>query len=215
MAMPKSRKRKVRKPTTHHGAEHRRQLPPELARSVSVLDAVNAAEARGDAVAAIDLMADHLRGPDGEVFWAPWRIRMLLEIAEAGPELPGWAISRWILAQSLRHLRGNTDRMTARPTQRDECGKSATVGYMGSIASRDLRNHTSDVLERVREGERVAVTVHGEVVAELVPPASRRPRFLTKAELGHLLATSTADPALRKDLAALGDESTEDLGELE
>lgn len=83
---------------------------------------------------------------------------------------------------------------------------------MGSIASRDLRNHTADALRRVREGERVVVTVHGEAVAELVPPRSpgRRP-FLTRAELASALASSAADPGLRDDLRALGDESTDDL----
>lgn len=82
---------------------------------------------------------------------------------------------------------------------------------MGAIASRDLRNHTAEVLRRARDGERVEVTVHGEVVAELGPPVSRRQRSLKRADLVRILATASADPALRADLAALGDESTDDL----
>lgn len=86
---------------------------------------------------------------------------------------------------------------------------------MGSIASRDLRNHTADALRRVREGERVMVTVHGEPVAELVPPSSPRRRpYLTRAELENVLRVVSADPGLRDDLRALGDESTDDLPDL-
>jgi len=84
---------------------------------------------------------------------------------------------------------------------------------MDSIASRDLRNHTADVLRRVAVGDRVAVTVHGEVVAELVPPSSARPRYLGRSEVTRLLQTASADPGLRADLTALGDESTDDLGD--
>lgn len=83
---------------------------------------------------------------------------------------------------------------------------------MGSIASRELRNHTADVLARVREGERVVVTVHGDAVAELGPPPSRAPRFLGRTELTRIIQHAAADPGLRADLAALGDETTDDLG---
>ncbi len=74
---------------------------------------------------------------------------------------------------------------------------------MGTIASRDLRNHTAAVLDRVRAGERVVVTVHGEAVAEIGPPPSARPRFLPKAELVRVVADAAADPALLDDLRAL------------
>ncbi len=84
---------------------------------------------------------------------------------------------------------------------------------MDTVPSRDLRNHTADVLRRVAGGERVGVTVHGEVVAELVPPSSSRPRSIAKRDLLRMLTRSAADPALREDLAALGDESTDDLGD--
>lgn len=83
---------------------------------------------------------------------------------------------------------------------------------MGTIASRDLRNHTADVLRRVRDGERVVVTVHGEPVAELVPPRSaKRPEFISRGDLVALLAGASADAGLRDDLRAQGDETTDDL----
>lgn len=85
---------------------------------------------------------------------------------------------------------------------------------MVSVASRDLRNHTADVLRRVAAGERVVVTVHGEPVAELVPPVRSRPRFLRKQDLAKVLSRSAADPGLREDLAELAGETTDDLGGL-
>lgn len=86
---------------------------------------------------------------------------------------------------------------------------------MRTVASRDLRNHTADVLRRVAEGERVAVTVHGEVVAEIVPPTDRRAAFMRKTELLTLIAHSQADPALRGELESLAGDTTDDLGPIE
>ena len=37
---------------------------------------------------------------------------------------------------------------------------------------RDLRDNLSRYLRRIEAGERIAVTAHGRVVAELVPPGS-------------------------------------------
>lgn len=39
-----------------------------------------------------------------------------------------------------------------------------------TIAHRELRNRSSDVLRRVQAGETIEVTNHGEVVAVLSPP---------------------------------------------
>lgn len=82
---------------------------------------------------------------------------------------------------------------------------------MDAVASRDLRNHTADVLRRVGEGGVVAVTVRGEVVAELHPPGDARPRSWRRAELVAWLRTDQADPGLRDDLAALVGDTTDDL----
>jgi prevent-host-death family protein len=82
---------------------------------------------------------------------------------------------------------------------------------MATIASRDLRNHTAAVLDRVRAGERVVVTVHGEPVAEIGPPPSRRPRSLSRAELRALLTTAAADPGLLDDLDELAGQTTDEL----
>lgn len=84
---------------------------------------------------------------------------------------------------------------------------------MDSVASRELRNHTAEVLRRVQAGTELAVTVRGETVAELRPPADRRPRFFTRGELAAVLA-APADPGLRDDLAVLAGETTDDLDPL-
>lgn len=80
---------------------------------------------------------------------------------------------------------------------------------MSSVASRELRNNTRALLERVAGGEDVTITVDGHPVASLVPIA-RRPRFLRSEELfGGLVP---ADRGLLDDLRDLvGDETTDDL----
>jgi len=82
---------------------------------------------------------------------------------------------------------------------------------MSVVASRDLRNHTGEILRRVAAGERVTVTVNGEPVAELGPPPSARRPSITRRELVELLAAHPADPGLARDLAALTAQTTDDL----
>lgn len=91
---------------------------------------------------------------------------------------------------------------------------SATVVHMGIVASRDLRNHTAEVLRRVAEGERVTITVNGRPVAEIGSVRSSRRPSIDKRDLLEVLRTRQADPGLRDDLAALA-ETTDDLAPLE
>ena len=81
---------------------------------------------------------------------------------------------------------------------------------MTRVASRDLRNHTAEVLRQVSEGAHVTVTVNGTPVAEIIPVRAMRRASMSKRELIVLLAHHQADPALRDDLAALV-ETTDDL----
>ncbi|BBH16715.1 antitoxin [Nocardioides baekrokdamisoli] len=83
-----------------------------------------------------------------------------------------------------------------------------------TVASRDLRNHTAEVIRRVRDGETVTITVHGEAVAEVVPVRRKRPDFFYRHEVIAMLDEATADRGLLDDLNAMGDESTDDLGPL-
>ena len=82
---------------------------------------------------------------------------------------------------------------------------------MSTIASRDLRNHTADVLRQVVAGATVVVTVHGEPVAQIVAVQRGRQSSLSKRELVDLLAGRHADAGLRADLANLAGDTTDDL----
>ena len=82
---------------------------------------------------------------------------------------------------------------------------------MAVVASRDLRNHTAEVLRQVSEGAHVTVTVNGNPVAEIIPVRATRRACMSQRDLADLLAHHLADPGLRDDLAALAGETTDDL----
>lgn len=82
------------------------------------------------------------------------------------------------------------------------------------VASRELRNETASLLERVRSGERIVITSRGRPVASLVPLEDSSKRWLARTELVRRLQTSQADPGLREDLARLTGETTDDLDPL-
>lgn len=67
---------------------------------------------------------------------------------------------------------------------------------------RELRNHTSMVIDAVTSGERVTLTVRGERVADIVPH-QQRTRWLSGTTLRHELADRAADPELTDELATL------------
>lgn len=77
---------------------------------------------------------------------------------------------------------------------------------------RELRNQTAGLLRRIEAGEEILVTVHGKPAAQLVPVRHRRRRWVSRAELEQRLARGQADSGLRRDLARLVEETTEDLG---
>lgn len=60
---------------------------------------------------------------------------------------------------------------------------------MADVASRDLRNHTAEVLRRVTSGERVTTTSRGRPVAEMTPIRGGRRRPIQAGELARRLAT--------------------------
>ncbi|MDQ3752811.1 MAG: type II toxin-antitoxin system prevent-host-death family antitoxin [Actinomycetota bacterium] len=81
---------------------------------------------------------------------------------------------------------------------------------MTDVASRELRNNTRSLLERVEAGEAVTITVDGRPVAVL-QPVGRRPRWVSRDEFVRGVGSHQADPTLRADLATLSPDSTEDL----
>ena len=84
---------------------------------------------------------------------------------------------------------------------------------MSTVASRDLRNHTRSVLDRVAAGDVVTETVNGEPVAEIRSPTRRRPvATMKRSDLIDLVHAQRVDVTLEADLGWISAGSTEDLG---
>ena len=81
---------------------------------------------------------------------------------------------------------------------------------MTEVASRELRNNTRALLDRVAGGEKVVITVDGRPRARLVP-VDHRPQWMPRARFIREVLTHQADPALADDLASPADETTDDL----
>jgi len=60
---------------------------------------------------------------------------------------------------------------------------------------RELKDNLSRYIRRVEAGERIAITAHGRVVAEMVPPGFREQAAETD-RLGALVAAGIARPPL-------------------
>ena len=85
----------------------------------------------------------------------------------------------------------------------------ATLSHM-DVGVRDLRNRTSQVIDAVKAGEQVTLTVHGEPVADIVPHR-RRVRWLSGERLRIELAERAADARLTEELDNLAGQTLEDL----
>ena len=81
---------------------------------------------------------------------------------------------------------------------------------MTKVASRELRNNTRSLLDRVEAGEDITITVDGRPVAVL-RPVGRRPRWVGRDEFVRRVLSHQADSALRGELAKLAPDSTADL----
>lgn len=85
---------------------------------------------------------------------------------------------------------------------------------MTSVASRELRNHTAEVLRRVAEGTDVTVTVNGRPVALITRPHEQRPSSLSARDVADMHVSGRPDATLRADLAWISADTTDDLGAL-
>lgn len=81
---------------------------------------------------------------------------------------------------------------------------------MAEVASRELRNATRSLLDRVAAGEQLTITVDGRPVAVLAP-VGRRSRWLARSEFVPLVLETQADAGLTADLQDLAGDSTDDL----
>ncbi len=84
---------------------------------------------------------------------------------------------------------------------------------MTAVASRELRNNTRGLLDRVDAGEVITIAVDGREVAEL-RPLTRERRWMKRAEFVRTIVGRQADPGLLADLRALAPDSTDDLAPL-
>lgn len=78
------------------------------------------------------------------------------------------------------------------------------------VGVRELRNDTARVVDAVRAGERVTLTVRGESVADIVPHGNRT-RWLSGPVLARQLEHRSADPALANDLRDLAGQTLDEL----
>jgi prevent-host-death family protein len=78
---------------------------------------------------------------------------------------------------------------------------------MTDVSSRDLRNHTADLLRRVEAGERLRINVNRRPVAELVPLA--RPQWTSGAAMERVIREAPADRGLLDDLAVVREQTVE------
>lgn len=81
---------------------------------------------------------------------------------------------------------------------------------MAEAASRELRNNTRSLLDRVEAGEAITITIDGRPVAVL-QPLGRRPRWLAREEFVRRVVRHQADASLAHELADLAPDTTDDL----
>ncbi len=68
---------------------------------------------------------------------------------------------------------------------------------MTAVGIRELKNHLSQYVRRIEKGEKFAITAHGRVVAELLPPGQgHRPKATSRYE--ELVAAGVIRPALEE-----------------
>jgi prevent-host-death family protein len=79
-----------------------------------------------------------------------------------------------------------------------------------NIGVRELRNQTSHVIDAVRAGEHVTLTVHGEPIADIVPH-QQRTRWLSGPNLKRELQTRAADSGLTRELEDLAGDTLDEL----
>ncbi|HEX8509176.1 MAG TPA: hypothetical protein VF635_06735 [Propionibacteriaceae bacterium] len=105
-----SHRRNLRRPARSSGRQRFVKDRGQLYAWVALSGLADLAEARGDAEAALEVTLDNPVGPDGGIFWRPWRIERLVELTES-EDPPQWVLARWVVAQSLQHLDGNRERV--------------------------------------------------------------------------------------------------------
>jgi prevent-host-death family protein len=79
-----------------------------------------------------------------------------------------------------------------------------------NVASRELRNNTRGLLDRVAAGETITITVDGRAVARL-EPINGRPRWISREDFVRNVVPAQADPGLERFLREIAPDTTDDL----
>lgn len=88
-----------------HAAENvKRHLTTAELPWIWAMQDADEAERRGDAEAALAAIRRREIDPNGRPFWRACRVQSLEQLVALGSAAPGWAVSRWVLAQALQHL---------------------------------------------------------------------------------------------------------------
>jgi prevent-host-death family protein len=78
------------------------------------------------------------------------------------------------------------------------------------IGVRDLRNRTAQVIDAVKAGERVVLTVNGEPTADIVPHGQRS-RWLSGPHVQDQLKMRAADSGLAQELDEAAGQTLDEL----
>ncbi len=73
---------------------------------------------------------------------------------------------------------------------------------MKTIAQRELRNHSGEILRQAEAGQQFAITVDGRPVAVLGPYQKRQ--WVPRAEVVKILRSLPPDPTFFEDVGELG-----------
>jgi prevent-host-death family protein len=91
------------------------------------------------------------------------------------------------------------------------CGYARSMPTTAVIASRDLRNHTAEVLRRVEAGEELEILHNNRPVAKLVPLRTRRQWIPATEILARLSALGPDRTGLADELRDVLTDTTDDL----
>ena len=70
----------------------------------------------------------------------------------------------------------------------------AIIAIVASTGIRELKDNLSRYIRRIEAGERIAITAHGRVVAELVPPGTKTTGMASRFD--ELVASGVIRPPL-------------------
>ncbi len=80
-----------------------------------------------------------------------------------------------------------------------------------TISVRELRNRTAAVVDAVRSGEQITLTVNRDPVADIVPHVEQRDPWVSSSVLREIVHEASADQDLLADLADVRGALVEDV----